>query len=370
MIWKSFISDAQTSAEARDELRRAIQVEEGTLAVVFATSHHNTQFREIVQDIRDLGIRHVVGCSALSVIGEHRELENQPGVSVFVGSLPGTEIAVEHTILPTLSDGFLDDAAGVIVLADSFSSPTDALLRYIDQRAPDAAVFGGLASGGLYPGAHVLYDDLDVRNNGAVCIKLSGDVTIDTIVAQGCTPIGEPLIVTKHSENLILEFDKGRPVDVLTELLTKQGGRTANGLFVGLNLVDRPSGEYRPEDFLVRTFMGVDPNSGAITVGESVSEHQVVQFHVRDRDTSSHDVTEQLKRYAGEGHAPTGALLFTCIGRGRGLYKSDNHDVDALSRIVGDVPVGGFFCSGEIGRVGNRSFIHGYTSSFGFFRST
>ena len=60
-----------------------------------------------------------------------------------------------------------------------------------------------------------------------------------------------------------------------------------------------------------------------------------------------------------------GALLFSCLGRGRSLYGSADHDTDAFRRHVGDVPLTGFFCNGEIGPVQGTTFLHGYTSAFG-----
>ena len=63
-----------------------------------------------------------------------------------------------------------------------------------------------------------------------------------------------------------------------------------------------------------------------------------------------------------------GALLFQCSGRGMGLYGQADHDSNAFRRLVGDVPLGGFFCNGEIGPIQNATHLHGYTSAFAVFR--
>jgi small ligand-binding sensory domain FIST len=124
-------------------------------------------------------------------------------------------------------------------------------------------------------------------------------------------------------------------------------------------------------DFLIRNLIGIDPNSEAIAVGEYLQEGMRVRFHLRDALTSAEDLHTMLAGYENtspEKDAVCGALLFSCLGRGEHLYKKPNFDTGVFKRHLGDVPVGGFFCNGEIGPVGGTTFLHGYTSSFGLFR--
>ena len=97
----------------------------------------------------------------------------------------------------------------------------------------------------------------------------------------------------------------------------------------------------------------------------------MVQFHLRDADTSAQDLTAVLERFAMDNreNQAHGALLFSCLGRGQHLYGRPNHDSDIFHEKLGEVPLGGFFCNGEIGPVSGTTFLHGYTSSFGIFRS-
>ena len=101
-------------------------------------------------------------------------------------------------------------------------------------------------------------------------------------------------------------------------------------------------------------------------------EGQLVQFHLRDKDMSSEDLRLVLNRYKAKEHSKkaAGALLFSCLGRGQYLYGKPNHDSDMFRDQLGDIPLGGFFCNGEIGPVGKPTFLHGYTSSFGIFHPT
>ena len=259
-----------------------------------------------------------------------------------------------------------------MLLADPFSGRPEALLAGLDYAFPSSPKIGGLASGATSPGLNALFLDGEVFSEGAVGVALSGDVTIDTVVAQGCRPVGELMRVTGCRGNFLYELD-GRPAfEVLQELfaaLDERDRRLAStALFVGV-LMDEFRKEPRVGDFLVRNLIGVDPRRGAIAVGENLQEGMRLRFHVRDAQTSAEDLQTMLKSY--EKTLPgsvSGALLFSCLGRGEGLYGCPNFDTGVFREYLGDVPVGGFFCNGEIGPVGGATFLHGYTSSFGLFR--
>jgi len=143
-----------------------------------------------------------------------------------------------------------------------------------------------------------------------------------------------------------------------------------SSLFLGIEM--RPElQEYRRGDFLIRNLVGADPDDGALAVAAPLADGLVVQFHLRDAQTSAVDLEDRLARYRSDprpGGAPRGALLFSCLGRGAGLYGLPDHDSEALRRHLGPLPLGGLFCNGEIGPVGERSFLHGYTSAFAIFR--
>ena len=62
------------------------------------------------------------------------------------------------------------------------------------------------------------------------------------------------------------------------------------------------------------------------------------------------------------------ALVFTCNGRGTRLFDDAHHDARMLEEALGPVPVGGFFAAGELGPVGGRNFVHGFTASMALLR--
>jgi len=230
----------------------------------------------------------------------------------------------------------------------------------------------GVASGGRQPGSHALYLGDAVHRAGLVGVALSGNLAVDTIVAQGCRPIGEPMFVTAADRNVIRGLDGRPPLAVLEALHERLDPRdrqlARHSLFLGI-VMKEDRVEYHQGDFLIRNLVGIDPTSGALAIGALVESGAVVQFHLRDATTSAEDLTALLRRHRGAATTPVqGALLFSCLGRGQFLYGHPDHDSAAFRAELGAVPLGGFFCNGEIGPVHGTTFLHGYTSAFALFR--
>jgi len=373
MRWSSAASTAPTLAAAIDEAAGGVRVAlDGVapdLAVAFVSPHHASSFDALPGLIRDaLGGGLLLGCSAGGVIGAGRELEEQPGVSLTAATLPGVTLTPFHLDAPARPPVAAGDPPSFILLPDPFTFDVDEMLHLVDAEWPGATVIGGLASGGRTPGANALYLGEAVHRRGMVAVALTGDVVVDTIVAQGCRPIGEPLFVTRSERNVIQELDGRRAGAVLQELYDHSSADDRalfrHALFLGI-VMREDRQQYGQGDFLIRNVMGIDGKTGALVVSTLVRDGMVVQFHLRDADTSAADLDALLARYRG---APAGALLFSCLGRGMHLYGAPDHDTDAFRRRAGDVPLGGFFCNGEIGPVHGTTYLHGYTSAFGLFR--
>ena len=393
MKWATAVSRSTSIedalAECSEGVHRRLGPEPVDLALLFVTPQFAAYYWQIPGIVaRHLGPETFIGCSGGGVIGGGEEVEQSPAVTLVAARLPGVVVKplrVEDE-LPDL-DGPPDAwerLAGMrpeeepqfVLLVDPFSVKTGALLAGLDYAFPGAPKIGGLASGGTSPGTNVLFSNDEVFTRGAVGLALRGNIAIDTVVAQGCRPIGETAQVTSCKGNLLHELDGEPALQVLRELVSdlderdQELARTA--LFVGV-LMDEFREEQQVGDFLIRNLMGVDPQSGAIAVGENLQEGMRLRFHVRDAETSAEDLHAMLSGY---GDAVTdredvaGALLFSCLGRGENLYGEPNFDTNVLKEHFGDLPMGGFFCNGEIGPVGGSTFLHGYTSSFGFFRST
>jgi small ligand-binding sensory domain FIST len=391
MKWATAISRKTSFEDAllkcAKEIRESLGRGPITLALAFVTPHFADFYDRLHEVLEEpLGPATLLGCSAGGVIGGGEEVERLPAVTLTAARLPGVTVHPFHLDdpLPDL-DGPPDlwedlvsakraEEPQFILLVDPFSTRPEALLAGLDYAFPQSAKIGGLASGATSPGLNALFLERKVYTSGTVGVSLSGNIAVDTVVAQGCRPIGELMQVTSCEGNILYELD-GRPAfSVLKELLASldEHDRRLAGtsLFFGV-VMDEFKEEPGAGDFLIRNLIGADPESGAIAVGEYLQEGMRVRFHLRDADASAQDLHALLADYQSslpQKTAISGALLFSCLGRGEYLYKVPNFDTGVFKQHLGDIPVGGFFCNGEIGPVGGTSFLHGYTSSFGLFR--
>jgi small ligand-binding sensory domain FIST len=377
MRWASAISDhgsphvalAEAVASVRDRLDRL------DLAIVFASP---SIARDIGPRLADLPAATVIGCSGAGIIGDAREIEGRPAVSVTAAELPGvtcTAFRVEADGLPADGDAWrarigADDPAGLLVLVEPFTN-AQAVIDGLDAAFPRARKFGGLVSGGRMPGTDWLFSQGEAFRTGAVGVAFSGDVAIDTIVAQGCRPIGAPMVVTRGEGNLVSELDGRQPLDVLQALHDSLDARDRalfrHSLFVGVEMTD--SLVHHEGELLVRNILGLDPEANVLAVAARLRPFQVIRFLLRDANAATEDLVRLLERHRAAGRgACDGALLFSCLGRGAHLFGEPDHDTRLFRAHLGDVAVGGFFCNGEIGQVGGTTFLHGYTSSFALFR--
>ena len=352
------------------------------LAVLFAGAAHTGALDDIVRAVNGLlepGL--LVGCTASTVLGRSREVEDAGGVALWAATglrAEGYVLRVEPGVqgagprshatirgFPS-ADELPDDASALLVLADPFSFPTEELLVGLREQAGiDLPVFGGLASAGRGPGGNRLVRDHDVRADGAVLAVLRG-VEVETVVSQGCRPIGDPMIVTAGEGRLVREL-AGRPalerVHAVLRSLPPDDLRLAqHGLHVG-RVVDESKARFDRGDFLVRSVLGADSSNGAVAFGDDVEVGSTVQLQVRDALSADEDLRQLMA-----GREADGALVFTCNGRGTHLFGSPDHDATVVNDALGSVPIAGMGCAGEIGPVGGRSYMHGFTASIALFR--
>ena len=370
---------------AIDGLRERLGGGEPDWLVCFASPAHTARAGDISRRLRAAFPRAaLVGCTARSVIGGGRELDGGAGLALFGARLPGSSVRAFH-LAPDAIAALCGDPRGVastiglepaaarslLLLADPWSADVESLLHALDVALPDAAKVGGLASGGDGPGGEALFAGDVVRADGVVGLALDGALGVDAIVAQGCRPIGQPMFATRCHGRVLEEVDGRRPLDVLNELYAAadphERALLRHSLLIGLEM--RPERErYGRGDFLMRNLTGIDTETGSLEIAALLRERQIVQLHVRDARSAHADLAERFARYGRAGDA-RGALLFSCLGRGRALYGTPDHDSEAFRDQVAPVPIGGFFGNGEIGPVEGRSFLHAYTSAFAVFRA-
>jgi small ligand-binding sensory domain FIST len=368
---------SQAVGETAGELLEKLGGERPDLVVCFASPHHAAVLEEIAGALRsvlDPGV--LLGGTAASIIGGAREVEEEPALSAFAGRLPGSSLTPVALRVEETPDGpallgwpsGLEAAPRTLVLfADPFSFPVDAFLARCNADAPGLRVIGGLASAATRPGDNRLVVDDRVVDTGAVGVLVDGGIEVRTLVSQGCRPIGRPYVVTRAQRNLVEELGGQPALERLQEVAAgasdEERELLRRGLHVGL-VVDEHKADFARGDFLVRNLVGADQDTGALAVGDAVAVGQTVQFHVRDAGAADEDLRELLGGVDAEA-----ALLFTCNGRGRHLFGGPDHDAGLVERMLGPIPLAGCFCAGEIGPVGGRNFLHGFTASLALFGS-
>lgn len=390
MRWASALAVSTDSSAAIDaalvELDQGLDHNPADLVIVFASPQFDAHLPGLYAQIRGVWPdAHLLGCTAAGVIGGNQELESAPALSLTAASLPGVQIEPFHVLhrqLPAADApadawrrilGIDDDTQRhAIVLPDPFSMDVGRLVAGIEEASPLGVLLGGTASGGTRPGEHRLLIDDQVHRAGAAGVLLSGNLAIDTVVSQGCRPVGAPFFVTRCRGNVVTELD-GQPAleamqAMISGLSPSDAALCKEALYVGL-VMDPGRQAYGPGDFLIRYVIGVDSRTGALVLTARPTVNAVMQFHVRDAAASAADLSRLLQRTrAGEMRPPAGALLFDCVGRGERFFGMPEHDTGLIRAEFGGVPIGGFFCSGEIGPVRGKTHLHGYTAALGLFR--
>ncbi|MDZ4819689.1 MAG: FIST N-terminal domain-containing protein [Planctomycetota bacterium] len=388
----SALSTNTDSAAAIDEVCQAVRGQlEGPadLAMLFVSMHHVEAMQQAADSVcAALQTEALLGCTGESILGVAKEIESAPAVSLWAGSMPGVQIDAFHLDFEKLPDGMTFTGwpdsrveqwpadSTLLLLGEPFSFPADVLLEQLRNERADLPIIGGMASGGWSPSQNRLILGRTVYDRGAVLVRIHGPIRVRSVVSQGCRPIGRHYIVTKAEQNMILELS-GQPAmtrlhEVYETLNDAEKELVRHGLHVGRALSEYQD-EFRRGDFLIRNVVGADPKSGAIAVGDYLRPGQTVQFHIRDAASADEDLRELLKSDSAEsgaesvGRRAAGALLFTCNGRGTRLFPEPHHDAQCIAASLGTIPLAGFFAQGEIGPVGGKNFLHGFTASVAVF---
>ena len=354
---------------------------EPDLAVLFITAHHLPLIDELVGSLHALlRPKALIGASGVAVLAGSHGLEGKPGLALWAGRFPGSITTVHLTAEQTPHgwhfDGLDDDdaaaASTLVLIPEPFTFPPDEMLTSLHARHRHLQVIGGLASAARQPGTNRLVVDDRAMRHGAVGVLLDQRASPTTVVSQGCRPIGQPYTVTKADRNMLHELGGRRALDRLLEIVEAldpaERELATNGLHCGI-VADEHKLDFERGDFLVRNVIGADRASGVVAVGDHVAVGATVQFQVRDAATAGEDLTELLAAAARRPDRPksTGALVFTCNGRGAAMFGNADHDAAIVADVLGRPAAAGMFCAGELGPVAGRNALHGFTASVALF---
>jgi small ligand-binding sensory domain FIST len=326
----------------------------------------------------------LAGCSSASLVVGSKEIENATGIVLALYSLPGADLkgfrftqeqvqeADGQNYWPTESGVAPNKSNGWLAFIDPFHLDSESWIRSWNESFGPLPVFGGLASGIFQDQTTQIYLNGEVFEDGGVAISIGGDVKLSGVISQGCTPIGDTWTLTRVEQNLIHQI-ANRPAyavlaDTVQKLSPADQQKARGNLFIGL-VVNEYLDEFHRGDFLVRQLIGGDPNSGVLAVGALPRAGQTLQFHRRDAAAASEDMSELLERAKKNlGDATVyGGCLCCCNGRGKNLFGAPDHDAELVQKKLGPIGVAGFYGNGEIGPVGEKNYLHGFTASLALF---
>lgn len=352
------------------------------LSFLFVSHHHADHFEELASLVyQQSRTRVLLGCTAETVVGAGEEIETGPAISMWSAVLPDAQIEPFHIQFTQTADGVVcdglpsglkqADVRAIFALGEPFSAVPNSLIDNFADELPGIPLIGGMASGGTGPDMNRLFLNSNAIPYGVVGAVVSGGPRIRTVVSQGCRPIGRHYVVTRAEQNIVLEIGGLPPMQQLRELLPRLPARDQrlmqNGLHLGI-VMNEYQENFARGDFLISNVIGTRPDDGAIVIGNLVRVGQTVQFHVRDADSADEDLLQMLEQdRTSNSDPPQAALLFSCNGRGTRLFSEPNHDAGTIQQMVGPIPLAGFFAQGELGLVGGKNFIHGFTASVAFF---
>jgi len=364
-----------------------------TVAFVFCSPDWRPHVAALAESVQvDGRVPLVIGCSGAGLVGVGEEDENVSGFSLLLLALPNTEVQVADISVEDLAraeagedwraiTGIGDDhdlkgndptppSGAWITLCNPLHMHSETWLRHWNTAYDGVPTFGGLASGPAEPEGMFLFRENGISDAAMTAVHFSGGVRVGGVVSQGCRPIGEPYTVTEADDNVLITIGSKPAFEKLEEAfesLDKELRDQAQGnIFAGLAMTEYVD-EYQRGDFLVRNILGGDPNAGVLALGAEPRVGQTMQFQLRDSDSADEDLRLRCAAARKKYGEPFAGLMFTCAGRGSHMFGIPNHDAGIVEDVFGRVPLSGFFCNGEIGPVGGRNYIHGYTASAAFF---
>lgn len=382
--WPKAYDESGVQAWA-EKLRAQLRASQVSLGLVFMTPRFFPHARQVLEILRvHAQIPLLAGCSSSSLIAQDREVEENAGLVLGLYTLPGAELKAFHftqeQVEAANGPGYWnletgigsDQTNGWLVFADPFHLDIESWLTGWNEAYAPVPIVGGLASGEPAEAMTQVYLNGDVFEEGGVAVSVTGKVKLASVISQGCTPIGEIWTITKSERNFIHEIGNRPAYEVLVETFNKlpaqEQKKSRGNLFVGL-VMNEYLDEFRRGDFLIRNLIGADPASGTIAIGAFPRTGQTLQFQRRDATAASEDLRALLERAQQQLKGATiyGGCLCCCNGRGHRLFGSPNHDAGLVQEQLQPPGLSGFFCNGEIGPVGDRNFLHGYTASLGLF---
>lgn len=349
-------SHLQNWSAAVDECIEQLSLlpQDAGLGFVYVTDAHASHLSGMLRSLREkTGIRHWVGTIGMAVCCTRTEYYEQPAIVLLVTDLQEQDYQIfkaaqQPPVLPAT-----EGVRVAVVHGDPRNGQLSNLIRQLPDQIGNGYLVGGLTSSGYYH--YQVADELQEGNLSGVVFN--ENISIISGLTQGCSPIGGIHTLTECESNIAITIDNRPALDVMKEeigeVLSRDLNRIGGYIFAGFPVTDTDTGDY-----LVRNLIGIDPEHGAIAIGDYLQPDTSIMFCKRDGKTAIEDMQRMLTniKRRTKGNIK-GGLYFTCLGRGQHMFGEPHREMELIAEMLGDIPIVGFYANGEI--AGNR--LYGYT---------
>lgn len=291
---------------------------------------------QILENLQDrTGVEDWVGSVGLGVLATGAEYQEEPAMAAMVADIDAFKVFSGRA---PLKGGHC-----AIVHADPAGPDVAGLIADLSAKVGSGFLVGGLSSSR----SRTVQIANAVLSGGLSGATLAPQVAIATRLTQGCVPYPGRFRVTECVENIIGRLDDRPALEVLQEVIG-----TDRNILVGIPV---PGSDTR--DYTARNLVGIDPRNKLIAIGDMVEPGTEIVFCKRDQQAARQDlqrITAELKAQVSQ---PRGGLYFSCLARGEHMFGTRGAELGLIRRALGEVPLVGFFCNGEI----SRDRLYGYT---------
>jgi len=306
------------------------------LGFVYFTDAFVDDAVKILHELRNrTGVEDWIGSVGVGVLATGAEYQQQPAVAAMVADIDSFQVFSGRS--PLKGGNF------AIVHADPAAPDVAGLVADMSAKVTSGFVVGGLSSSRL----RTVQIANAVLSGGLSGAALESDVAVATRLTQGCVPYPGRFRVTECAHNVIGSLD-GRPaLDVLQEVIGAE-----RSVLVGIPVPGSDTGDYT-----ARNLVGIDPKNKLIAIGDLAEPGMEIIFCRRDTQAARQDLERITGELKSQVDNPRGALYFSCLARGEHMFGARGAELELIRRALGEVPLVGFFCNGEI----SRDRLYGYT---------
>ncbi len=329
------------------------------LVIALVTSDYRPHLPTLIETLQiDGHATRIAGGSACGLVGVGREQELISGISLLFLRLPATTITTSTSLQTTIGPD-----ATIVFTHPLHTSFEDQLGTWQDC-SNEPPLLGGSITGGPDEEDLFLFSENGPETQDLLAVHLTGGVKVRPLVAPGCRPIGDPLIVTAANGKEILQLGNQEPYDVLEKVFQGLGNdlqiEADGNLFAGL-AINEEMEEFGSGDFHVRQIVGATLEDGRLRLTSSVRTGQTLQFQLRDPIAAEMTLRSECERIKEAHGSPFASLLFLGKGRGKRLFGVEDRNVQAFEEAFGKLPLAGLYSFGEIGPAHSTTIRHDHS---------